>query len=230
MGQFIQLTAADGFIFPAYVAQPEGVPKGAMVVLQEIFGVNAHIRDVTDRFAAQGYLAIAPATFERVKPGVDLGYDQAGMTEGIALKAAVGALPGAGVMQDIQAAIDHAATASGGNKVGIIGFCWGGLLAWRAACTLNGLSAAVPYYGGGITAAAEIALQPKVSVMAHFSDRDHSVPMEGVAAFTQAHPEVLAHVYSADHGFNCDQRGAYNEAAAMLARERSLAFLVAQLA
>ena len=229
MGQFVKLTAADGFNFPAYVVQPDGQPKGAVVVLQEIFGVNAHIRDVTDRFAAQGYLAIAPATFERVKPGVDLGYDEAGMTEGIALKAAVGALPGAGVMQDIQAAIDYAAKASGA-KVGIIGFCWGGLLAWRAACTLNGLSAAVPYYGGGITAEAEIALQPKVPVMAHFSDRDHSVPMEGVVAFTRAHPEVVAHIYSADHGFNCDQRGAYNEDAAKLARERSLAFLAGQLA
>lgn len=230
MGQFIQLTATDGFAFPAYMAQPEGQPKGAVVVLQEIFGVNAHIRDVTDRFATQGYLAIAPATFERVKAGVDLGYDQASMTEGIALKAAVDALPGAGVMQDIQAAIDHAAKASGGKKVGIIGFCWGGLLAWRAACTLQGLSAAVPYYGGGITAETEIALQPKVPVMAHFSDRDHSVPMEGVAAFTKAHPDVQAHVYAADHGFNCDQRGAYNEAAAMLARERSLDFLAQQLA
>jgi carboxymethylenebutenolidase len=230
MGQLIQLTATDGFAFPAYMAQPEGQPKGAVVVLQEIFGVNAHIRDVTDRFATQGYLAIAPATFERVKAGVDLGYDQASMTEGIALKAAVDALPGAGVMQDIQAAIDHAAKASGGKKVGIIGFCWGGLLAWRAACTLQGLSAAVPYYGGGITAETEIALQPKVPVMAHFSDRDHSVPMEGVAAFTKAHPDVQAHVYAADHGFNCDQRGAYNEAAAMLARERSLDFLAQQLA
>lgn len=229
MGQFVKLTAADGFSFPAYVVQPDGQPKGAVVVLQEIFGVNAHIRDVTDRFAAQGYLAIAPATFERVKPAVDLGYDEAGMTEGIALKAAVGALPGAGVMQDIQAAIDYAAKASGA-KVGIIGFCWGGLLAWRAACTLNGLSAAVPYYGGGITAEAEIALQPKVPVMAHFSDRDHSVPMEGVVAFTRAHPEVVAHIYSADHGFNCDQRGAYNEDAAKLARERSLTFLAGQLA
>ena len=229
MGQFITLTAADGFSFPAYVAQPEGTPKGGVVVLQEIFGVNAHIQAVTDRFAAQGYLAVAPATFERVKPGVDLGYNEATMNEGIALKAAVMALPAGGVLPDIQAAIDYAAKTSGG-KVGIIGFCWGGLLAWHAACLLNGLSAAVPYYGGGMVAAAEIARQPTVPVMAHFSDHDHSVPMEGVTAFMAAHPQVQAHIYAADHGFNCDQRGAYNEPAATLARSRTLAFFASHLA
>jgi carboxymethylenebutenolidase len=230
MGKFIELAAADGFVFPAYVAEPAGQAKGAMVVLQEIFGVNSHIQAVTDRFAAQGYLAVAPATFQRVKAGVDLGYDEAGMKEGIALKAAVGALPGAGVLPDIQAAIDHAAKASGGAKVGIIGFCWGGFLAWRAACMLEGLSAAVPYYGGGMTAEAEIARQPMVPVMAHFSDRDHSIPMAGIEAFVKAHPEVETFIYSADHGFNCDQRGAYDEASAKLARERSLAFFAEKLA
>ena len=229
MGQFIKLNSADGFTFPAYVAQPEGKPKAAVVVLQEIFGVNSHIRDVTDRFAAQGYLAIAPATFERVKPGVDMGYDEATMNEGIALKAAVMALPGEGALSDIQAAIDYAATTSGG-KVGIIGFCWGGLMAWQAACRLDGLSAAVPYYGGGMVADAEIARRPKVPVMAHFSDRDASVPMEGITAFSKMHPEVESHLYAADHGFNCDQRGAYNEVAATKARERTLAFFAKHLA
>ncbi len=228
MGQFTNLKAADGFTVPAYVAQPEGTPRGAVVVLQEIFGVNSHIRSVADRFAEQGYLAVAPATFERVKPGVDLGYTEADMTAGFGLKTAVDALPGAGVMQDIQAAIDHAARASGG-KVGIVGFCWGGLLTWRAACLLKGLSAAVPYYGGGITAEEEIARQPQCPVMAHFGDQDHWIPMEGIAAFTKAHPEVAVHVYPANHGFNCDQRGSYNEAAATLARKRSLAFFGEQL-
>ena len=229
MGQFITLNAADGFSLPAYVAQPVGQPKAAIVVLQEIFGVNSHIRAVVDRFAAQGYLAVAPATFERVKPGVELGYTDADMQAGSALKAAVSALPGAGVLQDIQAAIDHAAQASGG-KVGIIGFCWGGLLTWQAACTLTGLSAAVPYYGGGITTKAEIARQPKCPVMAQFGDKDHFIPMEGIQAFSQAHPEVTVHVYAADHGFNCDQRGSYNEAAATQARERTLAFFAEKLA
>ena len=132
-------------------------------------------------------------------------------------------------MPDIQAAIDYAASTSGG-KVGIMGFCWGGLLTWRAASALTGLSAAVPYYGGGMVAPAEIALQAKCPVLAHFSDRDHSVPMEGVEAFKAAHPEVQSFVYSADHGFNCDHRGAYNAAAATLAQQRTLAFFAEQLA
>ena len=228
MGQFTSLTSADGFTFSAYVAQPEGTPRGAIVVLQEIFGVNSHIRAVADRFAAQGYLAVAPATFDRVKTGVELGYTADDMSAGMALKAAVEALPDTEVLQDIQAAIDHAAEL-GGGKVGIIGFCWGGLLAWRSACVLKGLSAAVPYYGGGMTAEAEIARQPKCPVMAHFGDHDHWIPMEGIEAFKQAHPDVAVHVYSADHGFNCDQRGSHDEAAAKLARERTLAFLAEQL-
>ena len=228
MGQFITLTAADGAAIPAYVAQPEGAPRGAVVVLQEIFGVNSHIRAVADRWAAEGYLAVAPATFERVQSGVELGYAEADMATGFALKTAVEALPGAGVLQDIQAAIDHAAQV-GGGKVGIVGFCWGGLLAWRAACQLKGLSAAVVYYGGGITAEAEIARQPLCPVLAHFGDQDPWIPMAGILAFGQAHPEVEVHVYPASHGFNCDQRGAYNEAAAQTARERSLAFFAARL-
>ena len=189
MGQFIDLTAADGQKIPAYVAEPAGQPKGAVVVLQEIFGVNAHIREVADGYAKDGYLAVAPSTFQRVKPGVDLGYTDADMQEGFGYKNAVEALPAPGVMQDIQAAIDYAAQKSGG-KVGIVGYCWGGLLTWRAAAMLNGLSAAVPYYGGGMTQPAEIARQPKVPVLAHLSDRDQWVPLDGVEAFKKAHPEV----------------------------------------
>ena len=228
MGQFTTLTAADGFTLSAYVARPEGQPRAAIVVVQEIFGVNSHIRSVADRFAAEGYLAVAPATFDRVKPGVELGYTEDDMTAGFELKTAVDALPGAGVLPDIQAAIDHAAQL-GGGKVGIIGFCWGGLLTWKAACLLTGLSAAVPYYGGGITAESEIARQPQCPVMAHFGDQDHWIPMEGIEAFQKAHPEVQAYIYPAHHGFNCDQRASYNEAAASLARERTLAFLADKL-
>ena len=229
MGQFTTLTAADGFTLLAYVAQPAGHPRAAVVVLQEIFGVNSHIREVADRFAAEGYLVVAPATFDRVKTGVELGYTEADMAAGFELKTAVDALPGAGVLPDIQAAIDHAAHASGG-KVGIVGFCWGGLLTWKAACLLKGLSAAVPYYGGGITSEGEIARQPQCPVMAHFGDQDHWIPMEGIEAFKKAQPEVAVHVYPANHGFNCDQLASYNEAAATLARERSLAFLATKLA
>ncbi len=127
MGQFIDITAADGFAISAYLAEPAGQPRGAVVVLQEIFGVNSHIRAVADGYAAQGYLALAPATFQRVKPGVELGYTDADMQAGFALKLAVDALPALGVLADIQATIDEAARRSGG-KVGIVGYCWGGLL------------------------------------------------------------------------------------------------------
>jgi carboxymethylenebutenolidase len=221
MGTFIDLQAADGFDFPAYVASPAGKPKAGIVVLQEIFGVNSHIRSVADGYAAQGYLAVAPATFHRVKPGVDIGYTPDDITAGSALKAAVEALPAPGVMQDIQAAISHARQA---GKVGIVGYCWGGLLTWRAACMLQGLSAAVPYYGGGMTTPAEIARKPKVPVLAHFGEKDHWISLNSVEAFKKAHPEVEVHIYQADHGFNCDQRASFDAAAAKLARERTLAF------
>ena len=226
MGSFIDLKAADGFVFPAYVAQPAGQPKGGVVVLQEIFGVNSHIRAVADGYAQEGYLAVAPSTFHRVKTGVELGYGQDDMAAGMALKTAVEALPAPGVMPDIQAAIDHAAQA---GKVGIVGFCWGGLLTWRAACTLNGLAAASPYYGGGMTTPDEIARRPKVPVLAHFGERDHWIPLNSVQAFAKVHPEVRVEVYQADHGFNCDQRGSWDAAAAKLARERTLAFFAEHL-
>ena len=221
MGQFTELKAADGQAIPAYVAQPAGAPKGGIVVIQEIFGVNSHIRAVADGYAAQGYLAVAPAIFHRVKPNVELGYTEDDMAAGMALKTASEALPSPGVMQDIQAAIKHASQA---GKVGIVGFCYGGLLTWRAACTLDGLSAAVPYYGGGVTTPDEVARKPKCPVLAHFGDQDHWIPLESVEAFRKAHPEVEVHVYHANHGFNCDQRGSFDAQAAKLARERSLAF------
>jgi len=226
MANFIELTAADGFKFPVYEARPVGPVKAAVVVLQEIFGVNAHIRAVADGFAQQGYLALAPATFHRVKPGVDLGYAPDDITAGVALKALVEALPAPGVMQDIQAVIDHAAAV---GKVGVVGYCWGGLLTWRAGCLLHGLSAAVPYYGGGMTAAAEIARTPKCPMLAHFADHDQSIPLEGVASFRAAHADVEVQMYQASHGFNCDHRGAYDAAAAALARQRTLAFFAKHL-
>ncbi len=227
MGEFIDLQAADGQSFPAYVARPAGTPKGAVVVLQEIFGVNSHIRSVADGYAKEGYLAVAPSTFHRVKPGVELGYTEQDMQAGFALKTAVEALPAPGVLQDVQAAIDYAAQA---GKVGVVGYCWGGLLTWRTACTLDGVAAAVPYYGGGVTTPDEVARTPRVPVMAHFGDQDHWIPLEGVDAFKRAHSQVDVHVYTANHGFNCDQRASWNEPAARLARERTLAFFAKHLA
>ena len=228
MGTMIELQAADGTWVPAYEARPTGTPKGAVVVIQEIFGVNSHIRNVADGYAAEGYVALAPAAFHRVKPGVELGYAEADMGEGFGYKTAVEALPAPGVLQDIQAAIDHVAKVSGG-KVGIVGYCWGGLLTWRAACTLKGLSAAVPYYGGGVTTEAEMARRPQVPVLAHFADEDKWIPLESVEAFKMAHPEVEVQTYAAHHGFNCDQRGAWHAPSAQLARERTLAFFAKHL-
>ncbi|MFM7026506.1 MAG: dienelactone hydrolase family protein [Limnohabitans sp.] len=228
MGTMIELQAADGVLVPAYEVRPAGAPRGAVVVIQEIFGVNSHIRSVADGYAAEGYLAVAPACFHRARPGVELGYGEADMAEGFGYKTAVEALPAPGVLQDIQAAIDHAARASGG-KVGIVGYCWGGLLTWRSACLLSGLSAAVPYYGGGVTTPEEAARQPRVPVLAHFAEEDKWIPLDTVQSFAKAHPGVEVHTYAAHHGFNCDQRGAWHAPSAQMARERTLAFLAKHL-
>jgi carboxymethylenebutenolidase len=223
MSETIELTAADGARIPNYVARPAGKSKGGLVIVQEIFGVNKHIRAVADGYAKDGYLAVAPAVFHRVQPGVDLGYAQEDMTTGFGYKQKVDALPAPGVMQDLQAAVDYAAKESGG-KVGIVGYCWGGLLSWRAASQVNGLAAAVTYYGGGMTTPEEAARKPKVPVLSHFSDRDQYVPLPSVEAFKKLHPDIGVHIYPAEHGFNCDLRSAWNAEASKLARERTLAF------
>ncbi|GAA6142784.1 dienelactone hydrolase family protein [Hydrogenophaga sp. 5NK40-0174] len=227
MGKFVDLTSSDGFTFPAYVAEPSGPAKSGLVVLQEIFGVNSHIRAVADGYAADGYLVVAPSTFHRAKQGVELGYSEDDMKTGFGLKTAVEELPPPGVMVDIQAAINHAASA---GKVGIVGYCWGGLLSWRSACQLKGLAAAVTYYGGGMTVDPQLSMQAQVPVLSHFGDQDHWITLDTVEAFRQGHPDVEVHVYKANHGFNCDQRGAYNAEAAKLARERTLAFWAKHLA
>ncbi len=239
----VELTSEDGFTLPAYVALPPRTPKGAIVVLQEIFGVNSHIRNVTDRFAEAGYLAVAPATFHRIKEGVELGYTADDMGAGMALKAAVEALMSPSgsaitplVMQDIQAAVKYAATAAKmstedtvptggrGALVGVVGYCWGGLLTWRAACMLQGVAAAVPYYGGGMTVGDEATRKPLCPVLCHFGDQDKHITLPTVNAFKAAQTGCKVEIYAADHGFNCDQRGSYNAPAATLALERTLKF------
>lgn len=229
MGSFVELTAVDGAKTPAYVAMPEGKPRGAVVVLQEIFGVNSHIRSVADRYAAQGYVAVAPAMFARVKANVELGYTEEDMQTGFALKGAVEALPEPGALRDVEAAVAHAATLVPGGKVGVVGFCWGGLMTWRAACTLPSVSAAVCYYGGGMTGEKEANRQALCPVLAHFGSKDHYISLESVEAFKLAQPKVEVHVYEADHGFNCGQRGSYSAAAAAKANERTLAFFAQHL-
>jgi carboxymethylenebutenolidase len=229
MGSTIQLQSADGFKFDAYVAQPAQAPRAAVVVLQEIFGVNEHIRKVADGYAQAGYLAIAPATFARAQSGVELGYTPDDMNAGFALKTAIENLPAPGVMADIQAAVNHAAAQSKG-KVGAVGYCWGGLLTWRSAALVSGLSAAVPYYGGGVTTETEAKRKPLCPVLAHFGEKDHWIPLDTVETFKTLQPGVEVHVYAADHGFNCEARAAHDAAAAQLARQRTLDFFAKHLA
>jgi carboxymethylenebutenolidase len=222
MGERIELTAADGFTLGAWRATPAGAPKGAVVVVQEIFGVNAHIRDVTEGYAADGYLAIAPALFDRVEADVELGYDEAGMARGIDI--ARGRLSVDDALLDIGAAV-RAAAAGGG--VGVVGYCFGGLLAWLAACRVDGVACASSYYGGGVAGVAD--LEPRCPVIFHFGALDAHIPAAQVEQVRSARPECPVHVYDADHGFNCDHRASYDAAAAGLARERTLALFDAHL-
>jgi carboxymethylenebutenolidase len=218
MGQTIELTAKDGHRFSAYRAEPAGTPRGGVVVLQEIWGVNDHIRKVTDGYAAAGYVAVAPAIFDRVER--NLAMDQyTGETRD----------KGFGVMQKVahgQALLDIGAAVqatSAAGKVGVVGFCFGGRLAWLAAAHVDGLAASVAYYGGGIPGMA--AEKPRCPVIFHFGERDAHIPVASVEEFSKAHPTLPVYLYPADHGFNCDQRGSYDAPSAKLARERTLEFL-----
>jgi carboxymethylenebutenolidase len=217
MGKVIELAAADGHKFSVYRADPAGKPRGAIVIVQEIFGVNGHMRRVADGFAAAGYLALSPALFDRTKRGVELGYDQPAIAAGRKLRDAVG---DDGPLADIQATIDLAAKA---GKIAAIGYCWGGTLAYLAATRLTGIAGAVGYYGGGIAGAA--AEKTRVPVMLHFGDSDQSIPLSDVDKVRAAHPEITTYVYKAGHGFNCDERGSYDAASAKTALDRTLAFL-----
>ena len=217
MGTTIDLTAADGHRFAAYRAEPAGKPRGALVVIQEIFGVNSHIRGVADGYAADGYLAIAPALFDRSERGLDIGYSQPEIERGRAIMQKVSMDD---ALKDVAAAIENVAAA---GKTGIVGYCWGGTVSWVAAAKLDGLACAVSYYGGGV--AANVALQPKIPVMFHFGETDHAIPMDAVEKVRAAHSAQPFHIYPAGHGFNCDQRGSYHAESAKLARTRTLEFL-----
>jgi carboxymethylenebutenolidase len=216
MGKMIELTASDGHRLSAYRADPAGKPRGAIVVIQEIFGVNSHIKSVADGFAADGYVAIAPAMFDRVQKNVDLGYTPPDIEKGRELRAKI-TLDFA--MQDAEAAVRAAAPA---GKVGIVGYCWGGFVAWMASAKVPGLAAAVPYYGGGILDNTDI--QPRVPVMGHFGEKDAMIPAEGVKKLAEKHKKQQIFIYPADHGFNCDQRGSYDAPSAKTARQRTLEF------
>ena len=212
-----QLTAGDGNELQAYEVTPDGA-GASVVVIQEIFGVNDHIRSVVDRYASYGYRTIAPALFDRVEAGVELGYDEAGIARGRELAMAV---RWDGSMADIAAAVDHVA---GTGPVAVVGYCFGGSLAWLAANQLP-ITAAVGYYGGQIREFVDRA--PAVPTMLHFGELDHAIPLDDVRAVAAAHPDVPVHVYEgAQHGFSCDARGSFHPLSAAIAQGRTLEFLL----
>jgi carboxymethylenebutenolidase len=218
MGERLTLTASDGHRFEAYQARPAGAPRGALVVVQEIFGVNHHIRSVTDGFAADGYLALAPALFDRVERGYETGYAPADVERGRAVRQKVGFDV---MVLDVRAAVE--AVRPTGLRVGVVGYCMGGTMAWLAATRIEGVAAAVGYYGGGVADAA--AEPPRCPVLLHFGETDASIPPEHWERIRTAQPAVPLHVYAgAGHGFSCDERASFHEPSHRLARERTLAF------
>ncbi len=216
MADYTRLMARDGHEFNAYLAAPAGSPRGAVLVLQEIFGVNAHIRAVTEGFAADGYLAIAPCLFDRVRRDVELGYSAPEIEEG---RGYMKQLPQEKVTLDVGAALNVVKHA---GRVAAIGYCWGGTQAYLAACNLP-VAAAVAYYGTNILA--NLDKRPQCPVMYHFGERDKSIPPEAVERIRGAHPDGIFHLYAADHGFNCDHRAAFDADCARLARSRTLQLL-----
>lgn len=217
----ISLTAADGHVLQAWRTGPQQASR-ALVVVQEIFGVNRHMRRVCESFAAAGYAVIAPALFDRVQPGIELGYEAADVGRGRELR---GRIADGLTLLDVLAA---AAALPRGAKRGIVGYCWGGTVAWHGACRSSAFSAACGWYGGGVAAAREEA--PRCPVQLHFGETDASIPMADVEAIRAAQPEVDIHVYGgAGHGFGCEERGSFVEASAALAQQRTLAFFARHL-
>ena len=211
-----ELVAADGHRFDTYEQRPEAA-RASIVIAQEIFGVNPHIRDVVDRYAALGFHAIAPALFDRAQRGVELDYDGDGVAQGLALR---GELDWDDSMLDVAATVEHAA---GTGPVAVMGYCYGGSIAWLSASSVP-VAAAVGYYGGQVHQFIDRA--PVAPTMLHFGELDGGIPLSDVQAVAAAHPDVIVHTYpEADHGFNCDTRASYHEASAALALERTLDFL-----
>ena len=211
------VTATDGHQFDVYLKQPSmDIPKGLVVVVQEIFGVNDHIRSVVDRYAELGYIAVAPSLFDRSKKNVELNYDEEGIEVG--RKIAFEDLSMDQVMMDIEATIDLHYP----GEVGIVGYCWGGSICYVAAARLSDkISAASGYYGGQIMP--HLEEEPKAPLMLHFGAEDTGIPLENVHAIAERWPQINVHVYeNSGHGFNCDARGSYEESSAELALERTL--------
>lgn len=213
MAAWVELTASDGHEFKAWQAAPQGKPKGAIVVVQEIFGVNHHIRDVTERFAKEGYLAIAPALFDRYQRDFDVNYGPEDMQKAMQVVPKIDIAKG---MIDTEAA---RAAVAGAGKVGVVGYCFGGVVAWLGATRLK-FDAASCYYGGRIAAVKDE--KPKCPVIMHFGSKDAHIPMTMVDDIRKAQPNVPIYVYDADHGFSCDERASFDKAAHELAWTRTM--------
>lgn len=217
MSQWQQVGADDGHQLDVYVAEPKTKPRGVVMVLQEIFGVNAHIREVCDRFSEAGYLAVAPALFDRQERNYQVGYEEKDMARSKAL------------MQNLdfdKACHDMAAVITEFGKHGpvtAVGFCLGGSLAYLVACREQRLAGSVCYYGRLIPEFADES--PQCPTILHFGETDHTIPLESVDLVREKQPELPVYLYPAGHGFNCDHRGAYHEESARLAWSRTLAFL-----
>jgi carboxymethylenebutenolidase len=217
----LMLTAADGHRFSAYRAGAEDATMG-VVVVQEIFGVNSHMRFASDALAASGFAVIAPALFDRAETGVELGYTPEDVQAGLALRARI---------TEEQAMMDIAAAAAslGTMPLGIIGYCWGGTIAWWGATRGQGFKAAVGWYGGGI--ASTKTETPNCPVQLHFGAEDHGIPLTDVDAIRAAQPGVEVYLYEgAGHGFGCEQRGSFDQKSFDLAQNRSLDFFRKHLA
>ena len=220
MGSTINLTASDGHTLSAYVAGPDNATKG-VVVIQEIFGVNHHMRDMADRFAAAGYAVCAPALFDRAERGVELGYTQEDIGKGRDYRMK---LTDAQVMADVEAAAKRLA----GKKLGIVGYCFGGTVAFWGATRSRSFAAASCWYGGGIAGTKDE--RPNCPVQMHFGETDQSIPMTDVDAIRAAQPKAEIYAYAgAGHGFGCDERGSFSKKDYDLAQQRTLAFFAKHL-
>jgi len=221
MGQFTTIMARDGHEFQAWLAAAPGRPRGAVLVVQEIFGVNSHIRKVTDGFAAEGYTAIAPALFDRVRRGIELGYTPADRQEGAGY---AHQLTPETTLRDLAAAL---AVVKHSGRAACVGYCFGGAMSYLAACQLP-LACAVVYYGRVVS---YLGQKPRCPVMYHFGSEDQSIPLSDVEQVRAAYPDAPIYTYpGAGHGFNCEQRDSYDPQAAALARTRTLEFIARHLA
>ena len=222
MGELLKTTASDGHELTSYLTQPTSAPLGGLVIIQEIFGVNKHIKSIADKYAKEGYLVAAPSLFDRIDKGIELGYEPEDIERGRALKEITG---NDAPLKDIEAA---RSIVSAAGKVGVIGFCWGGTLTWLAACKVPGFACASSYYGGGIGNL--ISFTSKCPIIFHFGEKDESIPLDEVERVKVNQPDSPVYLYPAGNGFNCDERASFEPISSKIAEERTLEYLRQYLA